>query len=132
MKTDITADRMVRWIGIRRSKFHQWQNRYGKVNEHNRWIPRDNWLEKCEKKAILDYYQSHYQDGYRRLTFMMLDEDIVEVSPSSVYRVLAEDGVMRKWERKPSKKGTPSLLTNLIRLTRLPSKNYPLMGVRYD
>ena len=31
-----------------------------------------------------------------------------------------------------TKKSTPSLLTNLIRLTRLPSKNYPLMGVRYD
>jgi len=59
-----------------------------------------------EKKAILDYYHLHYQDGYRRLTFMMLDENIVAVSPSSVYRVLTETGVMRKWERKPSKKGT--------------------------
>jgi transposase InsO family protein len=36
---------------------------------------------------------------------MMLDEDIVAVSPSSVYRVLFEAGVMRKWNQKPSKKG---------------------------
>mgnify|MGYP001565832968 CR=1 FL=1 len=100
------VEQMVSWIGIRRSKFHQWQKRYGKVNEHNSWVPRDNWLEEYEKKAILDYYQSHYQDGYRRLTFMMIDEDIVAVSSSSVYRVLAEAGVMRKWERKLSKKGT--------------------------
>jgi len=105
-KTDITADQMVRRIGITRSKFHQWQKRYGKVNEHNSWVPRDNWLEEYEKIAILDYYQSHYQDGYRRLAFMMLDENIVAVSPSSVYRVLREAGVMRRWERKPSKKGT--------------------------
>ncbi len=27
----------------------------------------------------------------------MLDEDIVAVSPSSVYRVLAKAGVMQKW-----------------------------------
>ncbi len=100
------ADRMVRWIGIHRPKFYQWQRRYGKVNEHNSWVPRDNWLEECEKNAILDYYQLHSQDGYRRLAFMMLDDDIVAVSPSSVYRVLVEAGVMRKWERKPSKKGT--------------------------
>jgi transposase InsO family protein len=37
---------------------------------------------------------------------MMLDGDIVAVSPSSVYRVLLEAGVMRKWDRKASKKGT--------------------------
>ena len=100
------ADQMVRWIGIHRPKFYQWQKRYGKVNEHNSWVPRDNWLEECEKKAIVDYYQLHSLDGYRRLAFMMLDEDIVAVSPSSVYRVLVEAGVMRKWERESSKKGT--------------------------
>ncbi len=37
---------------------------------------------------------------------MMLDGDIVAVSPSSVYRVLFRAGVMRKWDRKSSKKGT--------------------------
>ncbi len=37
---------------------------------------------------------------------MMLDADIVAVSPSSVYRVLVNAGVMREWNRKPSKKGT--------------------------
>ncbi len=105
-KAEMKADRMVRWIGVHRPKFYQWQRRYGKVNEHNSWVPRDNWLEECEKNAIVDYYQLHSQDGYRRLAFMMLDEDIVAVSPSSVYRVLVEAGVMRKWERKSSKRGT--------------------------
>jgi transposase InsO family protein len=36
---------------------------------------------------------------------MMLDADIVAVSPSSVYRVLVNAGVMREWNRKPSRKG---------------------------
>jgi len=37
---------------------------------------------------------------------MMLDDDVVAVSPSSVYRVLKQAGRLdRKW-RKPSKKGT--------------------------
>lgn len=76
------------------------------MNEHNSWIPRDNWLEEWEKKAILDYYVLHLDEGYRRLTFMMLDEDTVAVSPSSVYRVLVDAGVMRKWDRKRTKKGT--------------------------
>jgi hypothetical protein len=44
--------------------------------------------------------------GYRRLTFMMLDADIVAVSPASVWRVLSRAGLLRKWNGKPSKKGT--------------------------
>ncbi len=36
---------------------------------------------------------------------MMLDADVVAVSPSSVYRVLSAAGLMRKWKQKPSRKG---------------------------
>lgn len=106
VKTDIKVRGLVNWIGISAGKFNEWKKRYGKVNEHNSWIPRDNWLEDWEKKAILDFYTLYPDEGYRRLTFMMLDEDIVAVSPSSVYRVLVDAGVMRKWNRKRSKKGT--------------------------
>ncbi|HEV2329752.1 MAG TPA: IS3 family transposase, partial [Verrucomicrobiae bacterium] len=44
-------------------------------------------------------------EGYRRLTFMMLDRDIVAVSPASVYRVLREAGLIQGWA-KPTRKGT--------------------------
>jgi hypothetical protein len=37
---------------------------------------------------------------------MMLDGDIVAVSPSSVWRVLSQAGLLSKWNCKPSKKGT--------------------------
>ncbi len=36
---------LICWIGIFASKFYRWQERYGKVNDHNGWIPRDHWLE---------------------------------------------------------------------------------------
>jgi hypothetical protein len=35
-----------------------------------------------EKQAILDYHARHPLEGYRRLTFMMLDDDVVAVSPA--------------------------------------------------
>ena len=106
VKADITVHQFVDWLGISAAKFNEWKKRYGKVNEHNCLIPRNNWLEEWEKKAILDFHVFHPDEGYRRLTFMMLDEDIVAVSPSSVYRVLFDAKVMRKWDRKCSKKGT--------------------------
>jgi putative transposase len=104
-RTRIKVDTMVSWIGIARSKFYDWRSRYGKVNEHNAWIPRDSWLADWEKRAIMAYYHDHPLEGYRRLTYMMMDDDIVAVSPSSVYRVLTTAGLLRRWNRTPSKKG---------------------------
>lgn len=37
---------------------------------------------------------------------MMLDEDLVALSPSTVYRVLRAAGRLDRWNPKPSKKGT--------------------------
>lgn len=104
-KTEIAATNMVNWIGITRSKFYDWQSRYGKVNEHNGWIPRDFWLTDAEKQSIINYYADHPLEGYRRLTYMMMDDDIVAVSPTSVYRVLSTAGLLQRWNGKPSKKG---------------------------
>jgi len=105
-RTELSLRQMLKWLEISPSKFYEWQKRYGKVNEHNAWIPRDHWIEDWEKEAILKFYQEHPQEGYRRLTFMMLDAGIVAVSPASVYRVLKKAGVLQRWNRKPSKKGT--------------------------
>jgi transposase InsO family protein len=87
-KTEIAIRMLVLWLGIGLSKFYDWRTRYGKVNEHNARVPRDHWLEDWEKLAILDYERRYQLEGYRRLAFMMLDDDIVAVSPTSVYRVL--------------------------------------------
>ncbi len=105
-KTEIAAADFIRRIGIFRSKYYDWKERYGKVNEHNGLVPRDFWLTGCEKQAIVDYYKEHPLEGYRRLCYMMMDDDIVAVSPSSVYRVLTNAGLLRRWNGKPSKKGT--------------------------
>lgn len=94
------------WLEISPSKYYNWQSRYGKINEHNGLIPRDYWLQKWEKDAICDYHHANPLEGYRRLTFMMLDSDIVAVSPSSVYRVLKKAGLINQWNPKSSKKGT--------------------------
>ena len=93
------------WLGLATSKWHAWKHRYGKANEHNAWIPRDHWLEDEEKQAIRDFHALFPLEGYRRLTFMMLDADVVACSPSSVYRVLQEAGLLDRHTPKSSSKG---------------------------
>lgn len=97
---------MLRWIGISTSKFHNWKQRYGKVNEHNAWVPRDHWLTNDERERICQFARQNPLEGYRLLTFMMLDADVVAASPSSVYRVLQRAGLLAGTSPKPSKKGT--------------------------
>ena len=103
--SEIAVRTFVLWLGLASSKFYDWRARYGQVNEHNRWIPRDFWLEEWEKRAIIEFHDAHPDEGYRRLTFMMLDADTVAVSPASVWRVLHAAGRLARWNRKPSSKG---------------------------
>ncbi len=104
-RTGIPAKQMVAWLGVQAGKFYDWKNRYGKVNEHNSWIPRDHWLTSEEKQAILEFHDQYPLEGYRRLTFMMLDADVVAVSPASVYRVLKAADLIGRSQAKRTSKG---------------------------
>jgi putative transposase len=87
-KTQIALRVLVLWLGISLSKFYDWWKRYGKANEHNARIPRDHWLTDEERRAVLDYARQYPLEGYRRLAFMMLDDDVAAASPATVYQVL--------------------------------------------
>jgi putative transposase len=93
------------WIGIGRSKYQDWVTRFGKVNEHNAWVPRDHWLTEDEIMRICNFARAHHDEGYRRMTFMMLDADVVACSPASVYRVLKKAGLLSGQTPLVTKKG---------------------------
>ncbi len=105
-KTELPADRFIGWVGVARGKFFEWRKRYGKANEHNALVPRDHWLTDDEKARIIAFHDRFPLEGYRRLTFMMIDQDVAAASASSVYRVLSGAGLLDRWNPKPSKKGT--------------------------
>jgi transposase InsO family protein/DNA-binding XRE family transcriptional regulator len=96
--TGINKSRLISQLGISRQRYYDWENRYGKPNEHNRYIPKGHWLTPEEEEAIVRYYVEHYNelDGYRRLCYKMIDEDVVYATPSSVYRVLRRRGLLKK------------------------------------
>jgi transposase InsO family protein len=105
-KTGLTIERLLEWWGLSVGKFYDWRQRYGKTNQHNGWVPRDFWLADWEKQAILDYQTLYPLEGYRRLTYMMIDADVAAVSPSSVFRVLRAACRLVRFAGKPSHKGS--------------------------
>lgn len=105
-KAGIPLYHFIRWLAVGKSKFYTWIERYGKANEHNASVPRDFWLEEWEREMIIAFHHDHPLEGYRRLCFMMLDRTLVAVSPSSTWRVLSKAGLLSRWNKKLSKKGT--------------------------
>lgn len=104
--TAVPLAHLLRWCELCPRKFSRWCGRYGKSNEHNALVPRDHWLEPWEKQAIIRHAQAHPLEGYRTLSFMMLDADVTAVAPSTTYRVLKDAGLIGRACGKPSKKGT--------------------------
>ena len=74
-------------------------------------MPRDHWLTDDEKDRIRAFARNNPLEGYRRLTFMMLDADPatpghVACSPASTYRVLKAAGLLAGASPNVTKKGT--------------------------
>lgn len=100
------ACRIRTWTGLSESKYYSWKKRYGKKNQHNGQMPKKHWITDKEREAIVGFCQDYDLEGYRRLSFMMLDADVAAVSPSTVYRVLKEAGELSSIDWASSKKGT--------------------------
>lgn len=112
-KSHIPLYKLIGMTGISKGKFYEWKKRIGKENRHNGKIPKKHWLTPEERAAILNYARSKIsegtyfiKEGYRRLTYQMIDDDIVYCSPASVYRLLKKHGLLNRWNtNKKSSKG---------------------------
>ena len=58
-----------------------------------------------ERAAICDYALQYPKIGYRKLTWMMLDEGTACVGESTVYRVLSEADLLWRWKRSTASSG---------------------------
>ena len=96
--------KLLKFSGVSKSKYYDWKSRFGQRNIPSR-PPSDHLILPEEKQLIIDFYLDQPKEGYRRCAYQLIDNDVTYVSPSSVYRVLSEAGVLNQWNRKPSLKG---------------------------
>lgn len=104
--TEIAIARLLGWLELAPGKFYRWKVSYGCVREAGRVVPRDHWILPEERAAIIAFHAEHPLDGYRALTYMMIDADVVAVSPATTYRVLRAAGLLDRFNGRPSKKGS--------------------------
>lgn len=96
---------MILLLSISSNRFYDFKKRYGVDNKSNSEVPKDTWLTPEEKEKIVEFHSKNPLNGYRRLCYMMMDEDIVYCSPKSVYRVLKERGLLDRNTPKSNSKG---------------------------
>ena len=79
-KTELPVKWFLGRLGVKCSRYYSWLDREGQPNQHNGEIPRGHWILDWEREAIIRYAEDHPGEGYRRLTYMMLDDNIAAVS----------------------------------------------------
>jgi len=106
VKTNTPVNKLLGMIGISSSKYYCWIDRLEQPNNHNCIISKKHWIVEWERQAIINYAQTHIGEGYRIMTYMMIDDGIAAVSPSTTYRVLKSAGLLNRWNKvKKSSKG---------------------------
>jgi len=98
LRTEIDKQTILSWLGIHPGKYYAWKKRIGIDNHHNGLLPKSHWILPEEYQTLLEYAKQCYTGGYRRFAYEMLDNDIVALSPSTVYRILKVEGLLRSWE----------------------------------
>ncbi len=109
-RTGWTVRRILKALGLTKARYRDWMKRAARDALADRppiaaW--RDGILAE-EKAAVIQYALAHPRDGYRRLTWQMVDEDVAYLSPSSVYRVLKEADLLSRWKRSTSSGTAPA------------------------
>jgi transposase InsO family protein len=108
-RTGWTIRRILRRLGFPKSRYYDWKQREERelledLFSGARVSPHAILPE--EKEAVIEYALRHPREGYRRLAWMMIDEDVAYVSPSSVYRILRDADLLYRWKRS-RKSGEP-------------------------
>ena len=97
--------RPLSWIlselGLTRSVYYDWlgKQKTGRLADRV-VVPRSPLtVLPGEVKSAVEYAKIHPREGYRRLAWMMVDNDIVYLAPTSVYRILDKHDLLYRWKR---------------------------------
>jgi len=92
------AHRTLAALGVPRSVYYGWLRR--ESLEDRPGAPCRVYEALAEERAAICEFALRYPKiGYRKLTWMMVDAQVVCVGESTVYRVLSEANLLSRWKR---------------------------------
>ena len=92
-------------LGVSRSAYYRRGRSSGSPALKGAARPRPpQTLLPSERAAVIRYALEHPNPRHRELAWKMVDDDVAYVSPSSVYRILREEGLVPEWPPKRTKR----------------------------
>jgi transposase InsO family protein len=100
-RTGWTVQRILTLLGLSKARYRAWRKRAAAsaLTDRRPIAPACDAVLPEEKAAVLAYALAHPKDGYRRLTWQVIDADIAYLSESSVYRILRDAELLARWKR---------------------------------
>ncbi len=96
----IGIDGVLELYGLHRSTYYGWFDETGSLRAPvTRKYTNDRRILDVEVEAVVAYRHQHKEEGYRKLTWMMIDENVAFLSESAVYQILSERGLLYGWAR---------------------------------
>jgi transposase InsO family protein len=112
MQTQKRSEKPLEWVlghlGLATSTYYRWRAKepHGKLEDN--YVAPFNFNAPLDKEiqAVVKYALEHPKEGYRRLSYMMIDGDVACLSPSSIYRILTDRDLLCRWKAPQKSKGT--------------------------
>jgi putative transposase len=103
-----TLRRILHHLGLSKARYRDWMKRaavdarsaLSGLTDRPPIAPSRDGILPEEKSAVMAYAMAHPKDGYRRLTWQMIDADVAYLSESSVYRILNDADLLYRWKRR--------------------------------
>jgi putative transposase len=100
LRLRIGIDGVLELYGLHRSTYYGWFDDHGQLKPPNpRKYTNDRRVLDAEVEDVVAYRHLHKEEGYRKLTWMMIDEGIACLSESAVYQILSARGLLYGWAR---------------------------------
>lgn len=87
-------------FSIKKSTYYGWFDEDGKLKlPGNRKAKQPNKILPEEEAAVIQYRLQQKDVGYRKLTWMMIDENVAYLSESAVYNILSKHKLLYGWAK---------------------------------
>lgn len=93
-------------LGVGSSSYYRWRRRSFEppFPFEGARPPQPHSVLPEERDAVIDYAKLHPNPRHRELAWKMVDDDVACLSPSTVYRILRDEGLICSWPKKHTKR----------------------------
>jgi len=106
-RSEVSIKWILKHLSLPLNTYYRWRRMETQGDLSDKYRPHINLdaLLPWEVEAAISYALEHPEEGYKRLSYMMIDENIVFISASSLYRILSERDLLSRNKNRGKGKG---------------------------